>query len=1267
MSQTLGPYAVLGTLGKGGMGVVYRAASPEGGAQIAVKTTHHASPEEVARIRSEIQALASIRHPGIVQFLAHGVQEGVPWYAMELLEGTTLRGFVNELWPEEEAAPLIAGAWTGPETYGGEDLLPREPSMETWIEGGAREEQATPAAVPVSRRDKPMAANGRLGEVLTICHRLCAPLSVMHARGLVHRDLKPENVILRGGSPVLMDLGLVAHAGGSIGREKLEESGRVLGTLAYMAPEQAEGASVDARADLYALGAMMYELITGVHSVQMGSTSEVLRRIKTEMPPLPSTRVTGVPPALDDLVMRLLARSPAQRFGHADDVAEALVDVGATATPGDMTPTSAYLYRPALRGRVELRRRLVERIDDLKAGSGGVVVISGESGAGKTFLAIEAASLAGRRRVGMVTGECLPIGAGEEGSEDVVGAPLHPFRRFLEGCADRCRDQRAEYVEQLLGSRARILAPYESALASTQSYARHAAPEAVEGESVRERVVVALRETLAAWVAAEGPLMLLLDDWQWADELSFAALRSIDAEFLAHTPLLIVCTWRSDEIGPEHERFSELRHVTMLHLPRLDRTAVGEMVGDMLAISDPPAELVDFLTKETEGNPFFIAEYLRMAASEQILRRERGRWVLSLGGDVSRLPAPGSLQALVSRRIAGLSEPATRVLEVASVLGRHVRGVTLIGAVEREGFLGALAELESRQILEVEEGGWKFVHDKLREAAFARVPDERRPGLHAAAARALEASREGGSDDAFEWAGLARHWKEAGDHAAAMRAWARAGDQATRNFSTGEAKEAYRAALGLARAEGTAGAPEAQKGATEIELARWESGLADACLLSGETRTGMAHAGAALGHAGFPLPQSKPGWFFGFLGQFMLRVIQAYLPGPFQERATDRQERTTLAARSSQHLLEPYFLANMPLQGLFVGLRCINLGERVPDKVPLACGLGFMSMLLGATPLRPVADRWAARAVKLAEESGKRDALVYVLNRSTCYHLAMGRWDDVVRNSVRARDMAAEIGFRRGFEEAHTVWDFALHATGRLAEALEVQQTLIAAASKRGDKETLAMGLVKYIENMVKRGRTEEALAGYAAALPDMTVHGEGLQAYFHGVAAEAYLQSGDPARARTIADQAMALLKKTPPTSFFSVPGLIAAAHAYLGLNARGSDAGALPGALAMSKWLTSMAGMYPYATPASLRVAGEVSVARGRARAGVRLMERAVASAQELGMPIEQAYAHLALARHGAAEERTRHASSGERLLAAAGARDWYTAVPKPAAIDR
>lgn len=1235
MQDKIGPYAILETLGQGGMGIVYRARPVAGGPDVALKTTRHASPEEVARIRSEIAALASIRHPGIVAFIADGVDNGIPWYAMELLDGRTMRVFLRELWPD---AAVLPGS--------GDASHRRSPARsQTWTGAAATEPELEEVFTGLGAFDRRPAA-GRLNEVLTLCLQLCAPLSSLHARGLVHRDLKPENVyICRDGRAVLMDLGLVAQAGGSIGRERIEDGGRVLGTLSYMAPEQADGELVDARADLYALGAILYELLTGETTVRHAAVSQTLHAIREEVPRPPSELVDDVPPELDELVMRLLAKSPRQRLGHADDVAESLLALGAE--PGTRTPVSAgsaYLYRPLLRGRVEQRRRISERIERLREGAGGILVISGESGAGKTFLALEAASQAGRRRVGLLSGECLSA-AGDDARADGIGAPLHPFRRFLEACSDQARENGQEYAERLLGARARVLALYEPSVAATSAFVRHDPPEALGGELSRDRVVSALRATLAAWVALEGPLVLVLDDLQWVDELSFAVVRSLDEEFLASTPVLVICTWRSDEVGPQHQQFAAQPHVQVLQLPRLDRAAVEEMVCDMLAMTSPPAVFVDFLAKETEGNPFFVAEYLRMAAGEHLLRRERGRWVASVGADVSKLPQPGSLQALVTRRITGLSAGAIELLELAAVLGRHVRRATLLGASGKGDTRAAIQELESRQILEAEEGGWKFVHDKLREAAFARVPEARRRPLHKAAAEALVAAREHVPDEAFEWAELAHHWEEAGEVASALDAWARAGAQATRNFSTGQAREAFQAALALAT----------DANSTAMDRAGWESGLAEACLLSGDTRTGTSHSALALAHAGFPLPTTSAGWFLGFLRQLATRFVQAYLPGPFREARPERIAATGLAAATSQRLLEPYFLSNQPLQGLYVGLMCINLAERVPDSPALSRGLAFMAMLVGATPLRAVADRWTARATDLAEKGGRREVLVYVLSRGGCYNVAMGRWDTVVQTSRRARDLAAEIGDRRGFEEAHSVWGQSLHGAGRLDDALAVILAMRAAAAKRGDRETLAMAMAEFIENMVKRGRPHDALDAYDMALPEMSLHGEGIQAYFHGCAAEAAVRAGDLARGRALADATTAVFTKTPPAGYFSVPCLASAAHAYLVVHDAEHDAPSLAGAAAMAKWLEGMARLYPYATPSSERIAGEVLLRSGKTSAGLRRLNRAVTAAEDMGMPVEEAYARLALGRVGPAEAREAQRREGALLLEATGARDW------------
>mgnify|MGYP003342198915 CR=1 FL=1 len=187
----------------------------------------------------------------------------------------------------------------------------------------------------------------------------------------MHRDLKPENVfILAGDVPVLVDFGLVANFEGASGREALELAGATMGTPAYMAPEQVRGEVVDARADLYAVGCLLYELITGRVPFLASNTLELVGKHLLATPQRPSELVTGVPPALDELILRLLAKNPRDRIGHADDVAAALIALGADADHGYSTappPPRAYLYRTGFTGREDVFRKLRQAIDTARA------------------------------------------------------------------------------------------------------------------------------------------------------------------------------------------------------------------------------------------------------------------------------------------------------------------------------------------------------------------------------------------------------------------------------------------------------------------------------------------------------------------------------------------------------------------------------------------------------------------------------------------------------------------------------------------------------------------------------------------------------------------------------------------------------------------------------------------------------------------------------------------------------------------------------------
>ncbi|WNG48203.1 AAA family ATPase [Archangium minus] len=786
---SLGPYRVLGVLGQGGMGVVYRGEHRDTGEAVALKTVRVASGAMLASIRREIHSLRRLHHPGVVRIVAEGVWDGLPWYAMELLSGQTLRGFID--------------------------------------------------------------ARPPLTDTLTLLRRLCAPLAFLHGNGIVHRDLKPENVFIRpDGGPVLVDFGIAAQSGGA--REVLQVGGSVVGSEAYMAPEQIRGDFVDARVDLYALGCILYEAVTG-HPPFIASRSAggVLHQHLRRQPLPPSREVEGLPPELDVLVSRLLAKRPQERLGYAEDVAAALTALGAEADEPDVPRPAPYLYRPDFSGRGEVLGRLAQALEETSWGQGGCVFIGGESGVGKTRLAMELATEATYRRLAVVTGECVPLSVG--GGAEVRAAPLHPLRPLLLAVADRCREHGIEETERLLGPRGKVLAAYEPTLAQLPGQDARPEPPALPPGQARARVLTSLRDTLLA-LARVQPLLLVLDDLQWADELSLSFLQELTPEHLRTHGVLVVGTYRMDEAGGALRRLVQAPGGVGLELERLEAASLRDMVRGMLALREAPDTFLDTLVTHASGNPFFIAEYLRTAIGEGLLSRSTtGEWRLGVPGDQTGalvLPLPHSIAELIERRLAELGEDGRALVQLAAVLGREFDGELLseAAALGDEATLEALEELRLRQVLEeAGEGRLRFVHDKLREVAYGRIPAARRGALHHRAAEAVEHRHD--SELPRHAATLAHHWSQAGVPGRASRFFALAGDQARAAYANDEAIAFYEAALRQAAFQRDADA--SSQDAEPLALDRVYESLGDVRALTGrqaEAREAYAQALARLAH-----------------------------------------------------------------------------------------------------------------------------------------------------------------------------------------------------------------------------------------------------------------------------------------------------------------------------------------------------------------------------------------------------------------------------------
>lgn len=1211
----IGDYELRGLLGNGGMGVVYQAEHVTSHEAVALKTVRIPDPSYLSSIRREIQALSQLHHPGVVRILAEGVVEGIPWYAMELLHGRTFADLLRDAFPWPTAVNGSA------RTTVADDQPPTQAGHLRSIREGSH-----PGVRPNLAVNRPIAGGGRLLELLSAVARLCAPLAFLHGEGIVHRDLTPANVFLRpDGSVVVMDFGLVWRHAGGVGREVLESGMPLAGTIGFMSPEQIRGEVLDARTDLYSLGCILYKAVTGRMPFGGDDPAIVLQMTLTDLPTPPSQVCDGVPAALDELIVRLLAKRPRDRIGHAADVATALADLGADlgARPVAPEPTRAYLYRPELGGRDEVRSRLIDHIGHAVAASGSIVMLRGESGIGKTLVASDAARVARDAGMLVVTGECTPPGAVDTraGRAQPTGGALHPLRSLLQVIADLCVEGGGALTEVLLGPRGKLLATFEPMLAGLPGQGLYSEPAFVAAKDVRHRLLDALADTLTA-LTHQTPVMLILDDLQWADELTLALLAGLRERFFVGRRLLVLVTCRSDEMTDEVRAIAARPDATSIELGRLDEATVASLVRDMLAMASPPRELVRFLAAESEGNPFFVAEYLRTAVSEALLYRDgRGEWQLrepAAGAPPGfPLPLPRSLAELIARRLDALGADALALVELAAVIGREIELDVLAaarGVADLLDLHGGMNALMQGQVLEdARPGSVRFLHDKLRETVLARIAPARRAELHRRVAEALEQHASGPG-----WfPRLAHHFGEASDTGKAIEYLEKAGEEALRASANREAARFFERALEL---DATSAQP-----VTALRRARWERQLGDACMLVGDQEACQRHLGRAVALLGWPVPTTTPQLVLSVARHTLRQTLHRLLPARFVGSRPAEVEVLLEAARAYHRLMQNRFFAGEALPIMDAMLRTLNLSELAGPSAELGLAYGSAHGVAYLVPMRKLAETYVQRAYATLARTPDPEAETWVRNLHAIYLLGIGAWAEARDCARRSGALAEPVGLRRRWEESRGILAHVELFCGDLAaSARHFQEQLDSSVDRDPTVECWAVRGLAQVRLELDDPEGGRALAERAMGLLQHKL-GKTEEAPIYGVLALAHLRLGDLDAARRYADRATEITRRGQPGAFWCIAPTSSVAEVYLDLAARSGrgDAGALRRAEVACGEVARTARIFPIAgPPAALRL-GQLERLRGRRSQAMAAFARSARLAEALHMPRDLAVA--------------------------------------------
>ena len=750
--ERIGPYRITGILGQGGMGVVYR--GEKSGSAAAIKTVLLKNERHLSSIRREIRALANLNHPGIVKILEEGIENGKPWFAMELLTGMNLSQYCFDvIWKDSDAVRnwitatrhhFVPGTSTQKESQWWSKLLGTTLDATIWTENtGLKPAASIEVPKPVHEAPTP-AAGGKLPDVCSVFYSICMTLGYLHGQGIVHRDLKPSNIILKPcGTPVLMDFGLVQEFWRTISRDDLTSLNTAGGTLLYISPEQVTSDVLDARADLYALGCMLYEFVTGHVPFIAHSIFQAMMAHLRLLPVPPSQIVEDIPVELESMILRLLEKRPQDRMGHASDVADILKKFGAeTKTP--YPAPEPYIYRSRFTGRNSFMEKINSNLRDIDLANGKCILISGEIGVGKTRFLQEIWRLAARYKITVFSGECLPESGPQEidtrTSQNALGVFQNMFREIVEFTLSSGQSA----AQSIFGSNRKILAPFFPEVVNIPGFSEEQDPPELEPLGAQMRLFSAISQVLTQ-ITTIKPIVLLLDDLQWMDELTANTLSFlIRTGSISRMRIVLVATFRLEDINPSLERILRVPQIEHLRLMPLDKSAMEFILYDMLASSDPPVEFIQKISEFSKGNPFFAAEYLRTCISEGILKRGYlGKWLITNDDEttLSTLESlPNTLLNLIKRKMASLSEKGRLIAEISAVLGREIEELLLYHMVPHmDDALDAIDELIRFQVMEESSPGTlRFTNDLIQQLIINELKPDRKQQLHSEAAHAIE-------------------------------------------------------------------------------------------------------------------------------------------------------------------------------------------------------------------------------------------------------------------------------------------------------------------------------------------------------------------------------------------------------------------------------------------------------------------------------------------------------------------------------------------------
>jgi class 3 adenylate cyclase/tetratricopeptide (TPR) repeat protein len=885
------------------------------------------------------------------------------------------------------------------------------------------------------------------------------------------------------------------------------------------------------------------------------------------------------------------------------------------------------LARPrAMLGRGNERTLLAGHLGALQDGTGGLVVIEGEPGIGKSRLLADLLEQARGHGLRTLVGAGVAI---EKTTPYHAWRPVFAELMDLAGVEDVEERRRRVLAHVQADPGTARLAPLLSSvlpleLADNELTAQLTGE--VRADNTR-KLLVRLLQAAATGPGGTLPLLLVLDDAHWFDSASWALTRQVRAEV---GPLLLVLATRPsiDPLADDDRRLRQDPATERVLLEPLRPDDTLALVCDRLGVRQFPEPVAALIQARAQGNPFFSEELAYALRDAGLIEIADGVCSVAPGaGTLSAVSLPETVQGVVAARIDRLGPGQELTLKVASVIGRLfgfriIRDVhpVEVGGGELRGFLDDLARQEFT-VLDAPEPdlAYLFKHVVTQEVAYSLLLYAQRRQLHRAVAEWYERSQ---TDLASLYPLLAYHWGRAEEPAKTLAYLELAGEQALRAGAYQEAVDVLSDAVALA---GTSQPPPAA-----LRRARWHRQLGDAYMGLGRLQESRQHADQAVALLGAPVP-ATPLRLVGDLGRQALRQsVHRIRPAWAGRGAAAARGAALEAARAFERLAFLNYYANARGPGISAVLHAVNLAERAGPSPELARAYASMSVGAGIVQLHALARSYAQKALEIARAEHDLPALAFVLVATSTYHGTVGNWATAEAGLLEGLEIAERLGDQRRWGELAAGTAVVLYFQGAFDRLADWEIEMDRRARNADDPQRKAHAILGKIWHLMPQGRTDLAVEELQEATRLLAGRGSRTdEIIIYGVLALAHWRRQEEEQARWAAQRAAGLIAQSRPTAAYMLEGYAGVAEVYLDLWMAGDLTAASPAQQALAT-LRRFARTFRTARPRAWLYEGLAAHHAGRERHAVAAWSRSLKAAERLAMPYEQGRAHYELGRH-------------------------------------